>query len=203
MRQSRFFIAMVDIPNGRPGLRTNTCFTSSTARPVNGTRCSAPPLHGIDAVELHQTCEKNGANWACGDEAKTLLARLVAGSTVNCEQRDIDKYDRVVAVCSSGGRDLGQALVEAGLAVALPSFSTAYVGAEAKARAQRVGIWASEFEMPSAYRADHPRPEPTTRRVPLRLAPAPVPTATGAYFANCRQAWAAGAAPIYRGQPGY
>jgi hypothetical protein len=44
-----------------------------------------------------------------------------------------------------------------------------------------------------------PRSEPT--------APAPKPTAEeierSAYYPNCRAAWDAGHAPIFRGQPGY
>ncbi|MFW0797133.1 DUF1524 domain-containing protein [Gordonia sp. CPCC 205515] len=49
-------------------------------------------------------------------------------------------------------------------------------------------------------------PSPTTRR-PAYVAPVPAPThddgGESAYYANCTAARAAGAAPLYRGQPGY
>lgn len=48
--------------------------------------------------------------------------------------------------------------------------------------------------------APAPEPEPAPAPAP---APAPVPESSGAYYKNCSQARAAGAAPIYRGQPGY
>lgn len=42
-----------------------------------------------------------------------------------------------------------------------------------------------------------PAPEPA----PAQAAPAPTPA--GVYFKNCRAAWDAGAAPLYRGDAGY
>jgi hypothetical protein len=49
-------------------------------------------------------------------------------------------------------------------------------------------------------------PAPVTTRPPAprpTVAPAPVPGGGSVYYANCTAAKAAGAAPIYRGQPGY
>lgn len=161
-------------------------------------------LHGIDAPEFKQTCTRDGAPWHCGKEASDKLAALVAGQPVRCEQRDLDDYGRIVATCRAGSTDLSEAMVDAGLAIALPNFSAAYVPNEARARERRVGIWASEFERPADYRAAHPTQRPnvapptTVRRQPL-----PRAEPRSAYFRNCREAWAAGAAPLYRGEPGY
>ena len=160
-------------------------------------------LHGMDAVEASQTCTRDGQTWPCGQEAKAFLARLVDGQSIQCEQVDTDRYGRIVARCTAGRRDLGQAMVEAGYAVALPQFSNAYVEAEARMRSHAIGIWAGTFDRPSDYRAAHPQ----TYRAPVqRAAPSFVqarPQPSGAYYANCDQARAAGVAPIYRGQPGY
>jgi len=131
------------------------------------------------------------------------LAQLVNGAELRCEQRDVDDYDRIVAICTARQVDLGQAMVEAGLAVALPHFSDRYLSAEARAKALRLGIWASEFQQPADYRAANPRahrPKPqasAVRRPTASSAP------SGVYYRNCNAACPAGAAPLYRGQPGY
>ncbi len=114
-------------------------------------------LHGVDAPELNQTCAREGQSWACGKEASAKLAQLVNGAELQCEQRDVDDYDRIVARCTARQVDLGQAMVEAGLAVALPQFSDRYLGAEARAKTLKLGIWASDFQQPADYRAANPR----------------------------------------------
>ncbi|SBV31861.1 Excalibur [uncultured Sphingopyxis sp.] len=160
-------------------------------------------LHGIDAPELNQSCSLEGTGWACGRDAAARLATLVAGQSVRCEQRDTDDYGRIVATCRIGQIDLSAAMVDAGLAVALPHFSASYVANEARARERRVGIWGGTFQLPADYRAAHPsRP----RRTPALPSARPLPSGprpSAVYFGNCREARAAGAAPLYRGQPGY
>lgn len=160
-------------------------------------------LHGIDAPELAQSCTRDGASWACGREAADRLAGLVAGKSVRCEQQGIDDYGRIVATCRAGGIDLAAAMVDAGLAIALPHFTTAYVPNEARAREQRRGIWAGTFERPGDYRAAHPAPRarPARQAAPRRSYAPPAPS--GVYYRSCADARAAGAAPLYRGQPGY
>lgn len=164
-------------------------------------------LHGIDAPELAQSCERQSIAWLCGKEARAKLASLVAGAQVACEQKDIDDYGRIVAACRAGGVDLGGAMIDAGLAVALPQFSDRYVAAQARARAARTGLWSSDFQMPADYRAAHPRPGGHGLARPRKMAPGHVPDRapppSGVSFRNCKEAWAAGAAPLRRGQPGY
>lgn len=162
-------------------------------------------LFGVDAPELAQSCERGGAPWACGKQAASQLAGLVAGTSVVCEQKDVDDYGRIVATCRAGPVDLGGTMVDAGLAVALPYFSDRYVAAEARARAAGLGVWAGTFQIPADYRAAHPRSGRRTPGFSRDAAPVrtPAPTSTGAYFRNCKEAWAAGAAPLRRGHPGY
>ncbi|HKX77716.1 MAG TPA: excalibur calcium-binding domain-containing protein [Novosphingobium sp.] len=102
-------------------------------------------------------------------------------------------------------------MVDGGYATALPKFSTAYVEAEGRARSRNIGMWASVFQPPAEYRAANPhfeiRPKPPVRHDRPIALPAPGassgPSVTGAYFRSCAAARAAGASPLYRGQPGY
>lgn len=172
-------------------------------------------LFGIDAPEKAQTCTRNGEAWACGEDAKAMLQALVANNNVSCRQRDTDKYGRSVAVCSVGRLDLSDALARAGYAIALEGFSADYVPAANSARSARLGIWSGEFQIPAEFRASDPAYQAEIAAFERRLAReraqaqapapyrAPAPSRSGAYFRNCREAWAAGAAPLRRGQPGY
>lgn len=159
-------------------------------------------LHGIDAPELDQICSRQGQSWACGKDAAAKLAQLVSGAELRCEQHDVDQYDRIVASCTARHVDLGQAMVEAGLAVALPQFSDRYLGAEARAKTLKLGIWASDFQQPADYRAANPRTHRPKPQASVSRGPIASPAPTGVYYRNCNAAWASGAAPLYRGQPG-
>lgn len=105
-------------------------------------------LAGIDAPELGQTCNEGTASYACGEQARTALDRLVAGQAVACVTRRKDRYDRFMSTCAAGDRDLNRAMVEAGWAVA----SGDYHLAEARARRDRRGLWSGTFEDPREWR---------------------------------------------------
>jgi hypothetical protein len=111
-------------------------------------------LFGIDAPEGRQPCTRDGREWRCGDAAAAELRRLVGSRTVSCVQRDVDDYERVVAVCRVGSTDLGAALVRAGFAVAYRRYSNDYVDEEREARTAKRGVWAGEFTPPEEYRRD-------------------------------------------------
>lgn len=116
-------------------------------------------LFGIDAPEGKQTCNRDGAAWRCGEEAASQLRSLTAGHQVTCEGRGNDAYGRLVAVCSADGFDLNKTMVEAGWATAFRRYSEDYVGVEAQAKAARLGIWSSTFDLPEAWRlAQEPAP---------------------------------------------
>ena len=111
-------------------------------------------LHGIDAPEASQTClDTGGRAAACGATATQALKVLIGAATVDCAQRDIDRYGRIVARCTVNGRDLGQGMVASGLAVAYRQYSMDYVPFEQAARAQGLGIWSAQMQNPAAYRA--------------------------------------------------
>lgn len=172
-------------------------------------------LFGIDAVESRQTCNRETKQWQCGEEAASALRDLVNGKSVNCNQRDRDPYGRVVATCTVNGRDIAEQMVSMGYAVALTTFSAAYIPAEKVAKAKRVGIWASEFQLPSDYRAGDPsfamedqallaERQRQERAADRQESYQPQRAVRSSFsYRNCREARAAGAAPLYRGQPGY
>jgi endonuclease YncB( thermonuclease family) len=109
-------------------------------------------LHGIDAPEASQLCMVGGKQWRCGAAAANRLADKVGRQQVSCEERDKDRYGRVVATCSAGGVDLNAWMVSEGLAVAYRQYSSDYVGQEEAAKNSRRGVWATEFDMPWDWR---------------------------------------------------
>lgn len=110
-------------------------------------------LHGIDAPESKQTCLRGRRVWACGAEAARALERMIGVSDLRCEQRDTDRYGRVVAECSVGRQNINAAMVRSGWAVAYRQYGgAAYAEDEAVARRRQVGIWAGRFVMPWDWR---------------------------------------------------
>jgi endonuclease YncB( thermonuclease family) len=109
-------------------------------------------LHGIDAPESRQSCSQDGQNWRCGQQASLALSDHIESRTLRCEQRDIDRYKRIVAVCFMGGEDINAWLVRSGWAMAYRQYSKDYITVEMEARAARTGIWAGEVQPPWEWR---------------------------------------------------
>ncbi len=115
-------------------------------------------LFGIDAPEGRQDCrDANGRSYACGAEARSALIQAIGGQAVSCVPVG-ESYNRDVATCTAGGRDLSEALVRSGHALELRQHSRGrYSDAEREARNARRGLWAGDFERPSQWRQAHPR----------------------------------------------
>ncbi|WP_241385149.1 excalibur calcium-binding domain-containing protein [Rhodococcus sp. CH91] len=65
------------------------------------------------------------------------------------------------------------------------------------------GSW-NPFAPPAPPAPAPPQSAPAPRPAPPQSAPAPAPRpAPSGGFANCTEAWNAGAAPVHRGDPGY
>lgn len=110
-------------------------------------------LFGVDAPESKQTCQTAaGKDWWCGTEASRAMRTLAHGKTASCHQQDIDRYGRIVAICEVGGRDIGEDLVEQGLAIAYRYFSRRYIPAEDRARQALRGMWSGRFQEPYEWR---------------------------------------------------
>jgi endonuclease YncB( thermonuclease family) len=117
-------------------------------------------LYGMDAPEYHQICkDARDLDWPCGKTARLQLATFVASGSIACAPRAQDIYGRKVAKCSSATvPDLGEAMVQAGLAISpVERGSAVYEEAEADARATHRGVWQGAFDAPSHWRAAHPR----------------------------------------------
>ena len=61
-------------------------------------------LHGIDAPESAQVCKAKEKSYRCGTSATLALGRRIAGKSVSCDERDQDRYGRIVAVCHAAVR---------------------------------------------------------------------------------------------------
>lgn len=109
-------------------------------------------LVGMDAPELTQTCDLGGKPYACGEVARDALVSLTRGFAVTCHAQGRDRYGRLLAMCEAAGLDLGASLVRNGLAVPYGG----YAEEGRAARAERLGLWAGSFEMPSEWRRGHP-----------------------------------------------
>lgn len=75
---------------------------------------------GLDAPE---TAQPGGAR------ATAALTQLIAGQTLSCRQRDIDRYGRIVGQCTlPDGRDITAAMIASGTAREYCRFSGNYYG---------------------------------------------------------------------------
>jgi endonuclease YncB( thermonuclease family) len=160
-------------------------------------------LIGIDAPEQ--------GSWGYAEAAAELNAFLASGpiTLVSVAGRDdTDNYGRLLRYVRAGGKDAGQHLLTTGWAIAKYDGRDGY--GSHPLQAEYISLDAAH-EMPA-----QPAPEPVAPAPapvePAPVAPAPVepqpappaaPAPPTAYYANCSEARAAGAAPIYAGQPGY
>lgn len=121
-------------------------------------------LASIDAPETRQMCERaDGSAWPCGRDATAAMEALVQRRNVTCRAWTGDPEDsrgRMVGVCTIGGRDVGAALIEQGLAIAVPRFTdgrpwaAAYLATEARAKREGAGMWSGRFISPSTWRVE-------------------------------------------------
>jgi len=109
-------------------------------------------LHGIDAFERDQTCDRPHGRWACGAAATRALKARVEGRRLVCRVRDTDRYGRKVSRCEREGLDVGRMLVAEGLALAYRRYSRDYIDEEAAARAGSRGAWSGSFDRPEQWR---------------------------------------------------
>ncbi|MGH6879728.1 thermonuclease family protein [Hypericibacter sp.] len=120
---------------------------------IHGTRIR---LFGIDAPESNQTCKNaSGQVFDCGWKATVALVDHIAGGTVSCRSRGVDRFGRTVAVCRLGSEDLNAWMVAQGWAVAYRHHSLDYVPQENAAQAGKLGIWAGSFMLPWEWRRTH------------------------------------------------
>ncbi|WP_284749977.1 thermonuclease family protein [Amycolatopsis sp. RTGN1] len=120
-----------------------------------------------------------------------------------------------IALTLAGGEDYAALAIQKGYLkyatnAALPALATA----ETAAKQAISGLWAppcnGTIDAPAPTPTPTPTPEPPVTKAPpvappvqtTEEKPAPEPD-SAAYYKNCTAAKAAGAAPLYRGEPGY
>ncbi len=111
-------------------------------------------LHGIDAPERRQKCtDAAGKTYACGKQAKNWLQKQIkTGDRLSCDLLEIDRYRRLIVRCFKDGRDVNEAMVRAGWAVAYTRYSDDYLTAEAAAKTEQIGLWQGPFIHPEFWR---------------------------------------------------
>ncbi len=109
-------------------------------------------LFGVDAPETNQSCFKGNDSWPCGVDAAQALRSLIGNANVRCSGQEMDIYGRLIASCYIGQADIARELVAAGWATAFRQYSEQYVADETRAKAGRLGIWSSTFDMPEDFR---------------------------------------------------
>jgi endonuclease YncB( thermonuclease family) len=141
MRYLAVFLALLFVP---PVLAGDL---AGTARVIEGDKIEIDGkpvrLHGIDAPEMEQSCEKGGKHYRCGQKAARALREKIGGGTVRCT---------AAGICYLGKLDLNGWMVKWGHAVADRKTSEAYLGKEAKARRARRGVWHGRFAYPWDWR---------------------------------------------------
>lgn len=166
-------------------------------------------LIGIDAPETG-ACAASAATAAL---EQLVLNRTVA-LTMGGDGEDLDPYGRALRYVDTSDGDAGLAMITGGHAIAR------YDSRDGYGRHDREDAYLAADAASPAYTCPPAAPTPTTtqpdpgpRAAPAPDAesesslPAPRPSTTSrpavAYYPNCAAARAAGAAPLYVGEPGY
>jgi endonuclease YncB( thermonuclease family) len=91
-------------------------------------------LHGIDAPEKGQDFST---------QSRQVLSELVFGKEVSLEQRDKDRYGRVVAVVYSNGLNVNEEMLRRGMVWHYKEYdkTEAWAELEQKARSNKTGLW--------------------------------------------------------------
>ena len=139
---------------------------SGTARIVDGDTLEINRqrirLFGIDAPEFSQLG---------GADAMVKLKSLTTDKNglfliVSCTKKSTDRYERIVAICSANGNDLGAAMVRSGYAMDWPKYSNGlYAAQQIDAKQEGAGLWRTPtlFMPPWEYRHAHKAPQSQSR----------------------------------------
>jgi endonuclease YncB( thermonuclease family) len=140
-----------------------------TVRVMEGSQRLTIRLACIDAPETAQR--------PYGAASRQRLQELApVGSVVSLRPQTTDKYGRTVAEVFRNGQNVNLAIVSSGQAFAYRKYlaacdGSAYLGAEAAAQRQRIGVWAvpGGIQRPWDWRKGNQRPWPSCR--PARRGP--------------------------------
>lgn len=98
----------------RPSAGGGETFAGTVTRVVDGDTfwiSSADVRIRVWGLDAPETDQPGGA------QATAALSRLISGQRLNCRQRDIDRYGRIVGQCFlADGRDITAVMIESGAA---------------------------------------------------------------------------------------
>jgi len=115
-------------------------------------------LYGIDCPELGQNCVQDGHKWRCGLSAMLHLQKIIILNRgyLDCTPWGKKEGNAVEGdknyVCKVGHEDLADTLLRGGYCVTVPGAFPDYGEAERAAKQARLGIWGSDFVLPSEWR---------------------------------------------------
>ncbi len=120
-------------------------------------------LHGIDAPEKKQLCQKPYFNlgifslyedYLCGEFATNKLKEFIDSEfIIECKVKvKKDFFGRHLGTCFKNKTNINQWLVENGYAVAFTKYSKDYIKYEEIAKNNKSGIWSGKFLMPWEWR---------------------------------------------------
>ena len=154
-----------------------------------------------------------------GQQATAAARRVLSGATVTLTREpgvDLDRYGREVRYVGTSAGDLGRLMVpgdHTGVYRGGNNAAASYLAGLTALDAGGRGCGASTTSEPApatrqkapqaAPRTEEPRTTAPRTTAPRQAVQAPPASSGGAYYKNCSAARAAGAAPLYRGQPGY
>lgn len=101
-------------------------------------------LYGIDTPEKSQSF---------GQKAKDLTSALVAGRSIEVEQKDVDRYGRIVGLVKVDGQILNELIIQNGFAwvyrqYCKERFCSDWIRLEDSVRQQKKGMWSDSNIIP-------------------------------------------------------
>ena len=128
----------------------NLKITDGDTIKINGEKIR---FSGIDAPELKQICTLDNIEIFCGNLATVVLKEKIGNEIVTCErEKELDKYNRILAECFVKEQSLSSYMVKNGYAFAYRYFSDKFIEDENYAKQNSLGLWAMEFEFPWDFR---------------------------------------------------
>jgi endonuclease YncB( thermonuclease family) len=109
----------------------------------------------IDAPEYKQKCfDKNNREYHCGNVSSKFLRKLVKNRELNCKYQKKDIYDRYLAICYDGDKNINYEMVKNGMAIIynIHEASNELKLLEKTARESKIGLWQGKFLTPKEFR---------------------------------------------------
>ena len=113
---------------------------------------------GIDTPESYyrgkrQKCTFEKVEVYCGYWSKIVLIEKINNKEVICvKEPEPDQYNRILAECFVKGESLSKYLVRSGYAFAFRRYSKKFIEDEEFAKANKLGLWQTEFQFPWEFR---------------------------------------------------